>query len=536
MFVVKTPWLGDPPDLIPEQCDTTVETDVVVCGAGIAGMSAARAAVEAGAECVLFEKTAKPQGRSGQFCLVGGNFIKRWGIDNADLVPEIVNQLMFNSCFRPKQRILSYAVQHSGEDVDWYLEGLPKENIFISECSTDVPPPGTKTHIMLMQHPQQPRYHWEEERYPVHHCTIQIWPNHTGVLKNNLEIAKETGRLTTFFETPAKKLIRDEASGRVIGVIAQSFDGKTIFAKARKGVILATGDYSGDQAMLEQYCPWLGNNKRIPLGVDKNRKPINSGDGHRMGMWVGAKMEEGPHAGNAHNMGSAMGVTPFLMLDLGGKRFMNEDCPGAYVEAQINSLRERCAWQFFDANWPEQIPFMPFGHGSCSQVLDDDAVARGACFNMLTPFDGYASHSFVNKCIENGVAFKANTLEELVELIGLPKEQTLASISRYNELAELGSDHDFGKTSSRLFPLVQAPFYATKIQSANLLCCHGGLESDEDAHVLDNDRNIIPGLYAAGNVQGNRLVVDYPTTLPGLSHSLALTFGRKAALSCVNGI
>lgn len=505
---------------------------MIVCGAGLAGVSAARAATEAGAQCVLLEKTGKVQGRSGQFCLVGGQLIRRWGIDNLDQAADMVNQLMLHSGYRPKQRILDYAVRHSGADFDWYLEGLPQDHVFIAQQTTDLPPKGTKIHILPMQHPQQPRYHMEEERYPVYHCTVQVRPSHVGLLANNLELARQTGRLTVLFETPAKRLLRDGETGRVTGVIAQTYDGEAICVKARRGVVLATGDYSGDPEMLAQFCPWLLENHRIPLGFDRERRPINSGDGHKMGLWIGAKMEDGPHAGNAHSMGSAIGVTPYLMLDLDGKRFVNEDCPGGFVEAQISNLRGRTAWQFFDAGWPQQIPYMPVGHGACSQVLDEDAVGRGECLGDLAPMDGYTSQRFIDRVEERGGLVKANTLEELVEKTGLPKAPALASIQRYNQMARQGRDEDFGKKASRMFPLEQKPFYAARMDSAPMLCCHGGLESDEQARVLDENREVIPGLYAAGNVQGNRFGCDYPTTLPGLSHAMCLTFGRLAGTNC----
>ena len=529
-------WLGEPIAIDGAHCDGYIETDVVICGAGLAGVAAARGAVEAGAACVLLEKTNRVQGRSGQFCLIGGEVLKRWQIDNIDQAEQIVNELMMNTCYRSKQTILNYAIRHSGLDFDWYLEGLPKEGVFFADASTDVPPQGTKTHIMLMQHPQQRRYDMTSARYPVHHNTVQIRPNHVGVLKNNLELAQQTGRLTVLYETPAKKLIRDEKTGRITGVIAQNFDGKTVRVTARKGVILATGDYSGDRAILEQYCPWVLENKVVPLGFDREKKPINTGDGHRMGLWAGAKMEDGPHAVNAHNMGNAIGATPFLLLDLDGKRFVNEDCPGAYLEAQISMLRDHTAWQFFDASWPYQIPAMPFGHGSASQVLDEEAVKRGECFDDLTPMDGYASQSFIDKSVGRGATLKADTLEELIELTGLPKEQALASICRYNALADSGRDTDFGKDAGELFALKRGPFYASKIESALLLCCHGGLESDAEGRVLDRQRRVIPGLYAVGNVQGNRVGVDYPTTVPGLSHTLCLTYGRLAGQNCAKEI
>ena len=71
---------------------------------------------------------------------------------------------------------------------------------------------------------------------------------------------------------------------------------------------------------------------------------------------------------------------------------------------------------------------------------------------------------------------------------------------------------------------------------APMLVCIGGLESDEECHTYDEDRNIIPGLYVAGNIQGNRLTVQYPISLKGVSHSLALFYGYVAGKNAVHQI
>lgn len=99
-----------------------------------------------------------------------------------------------------------------------------------------------------------------------------------------------------------------------------------------------------------------------------------------------------------------------------------------------------------------------------------------------------------------------------------------------------GKDEDFGKPSQRLFALDQAPFYADRFDLAPMLVCIGGLESDEECHTYDEDRNIIPGLYVAGNIQGNRLTVQYPISLKGVSHSLALFYGYVAGKNAVHQI
>ena len=210
---------------------------------------------------------------------------------------------------------------------------------------------------------------------------------------------------------------------------------------------------------------------------------------------------------------------------------MNEDCTGQQLENQIERLKGQVTWQIYDSAWPEQIPHMPAGHGQPSQVKPADRVYSYPMF----PADGYASQEHIDACVADGSLLKADTLEELVEQMGVPKEKALATIRRYNELARKGVDEDFGKRADRMFPLEKAPFYADKLRMTLLLVTFSGLETDADARVLDEARDPIPGLYAAGNVQGGRTSVDYPTVLPGISHTLCLTYGRIAGRNAAAG-
>ena len=139
--VTKSEWLGSAPEF--EHCDEVIETDVIVCGAGIAGVSAVRTAAEEGAEVVLFEKCSTVQARSGQFSLIGGETIKNWGIDNAHEANEIVNYLMRDNGYRPKQRILKTYAENCGRDFDWYISVMPE--LYISKgrtCDDAGPGPG----------------------------------------------------------------------------------------------------------------------------------------------------------------------------------------------------------------------------------------------------------------------------------------------------------------------------------------------------------------------------------------------------------
>ena len=124
----------------------------------------------------------------------------------------------------------------------------------------------------------------------------------------------------------------------------------------------------------------------------------------------------------------------------------------------------------------------------------------------------------------------ANTIEELAEKMEVPVETFKATVARYSELARMGKDTDFGKRPDRLMAIEKPTYYACK-GTYELLIVLGGLNVNTKMQPLDKDREVIPGLYVAGNVVGNRFAVDYPTMCPGLSHAMALVTGRIAGLS-----
>ena len=120
---------------------------------------------------------------------------------------------------------------------------------------------------------------------------------------------------------------------------------------------------------------------------------------------------------------------------------------------------------------------------------------------------------------------QADTIEELAEKMGVPADEFVATVERYNELAKKGEDEDFGKRADRMFAIENPPYYAYKLTDTVLLVCMGGLQTNVDFQVLDTDDEVIPNLYAVGNTQGGRFLVDYPLPCPGISHGMAMTHG-----------
>ena len=137
--------------------------------------------------------------------------------------------------------------------------------------------------------------------------------------------------------------------------------------------------------------------------------------------------------------------------------------------------------------------------------------------------------------VKAGSILKADTIEDLADQMRVDKDTLVATVARYNELVDKGVDEDFGMASEYfvLSPIKQAPFYAIERIPSVLATC-GGLRCTDELKVLDNDDNVISGLWVAGNVQGSMFGYDYPVTgFQGLSLGRALTGGILAVKSMV---
>ena len=507
----------------------TVDADVVVVGLGIAGVAAVRTLAEAGVQVVAIEKCDAPQGRSGDFGAINASCTERYEMTGLD-VNEVVAELMKESGYKADARILKAWAANSGADLDWYFGALP--DLQYLDYITSVQPEDAEYWVQPERYPLPEL--WEgndDEYYPCYQTTVRMYPSHEPALNANFKIAEDTGNVTKYMTTTAEKLVTDE-SGAVTGVVAHNVTDDTWIQVNAKAVILATGDISGNAEMLHYYAPQTdGIMALFPPTAPDGGAP-NTGDGQRMGMLAGAVLEEGPYAPMIHHMGDCMGSACFLELNRNGQRYMNEDVPGQQLENQIESQPGRVSYQFFDGGWRDQVPHFKPEHGAVCYVLEDGAIESGTVNATLTHKDSFASQEQIDASVEAGTCFKADTIDGLLEAIGAENidiEAAKASIERYNELAKAGNDEDFGKKASRMFALETPPFYACKLGTSTMLVCMCGLQSDADCHTYDSDGNIKKGLYVAGNVMGNRFKVQYPTTVPGISHSVCLTEGRIAA-------
>ena len=540
-------WLGTEPEIDESKVTKTVDVDVAVVGCGVAGVAAVRSIAEDGGKVAAFEKADGPQCRSGEYAVINGNVQAKWGRNTwtREQIDEIVDSHMVESTYRCKRSIMSKWAHNIGDAFDWWVEANP--DLYYAETTRSaIPDENANNFLIPIFYPLPENYDWKQERFPCYPTSVEFLPNQSVTVNANMQKAVDTGNVDTFYGCFVEKLIMED--GRCVGLYARdAATGEYIKCNAAKGVILSTGDYSQNTKMLQHFCPEVieNNIQCLFTNVDVEGSFTNQGDGIQLGMWAGAQVQQS-HAPMIHHMGGGadlsgvgvMGNAGFLNLDLNGKRFMNEDLPGQQLENQIELQKNRESWQIFDSNWPQQLPYMPAAHGGACYYEDYASEAEGPKNN--TTYRNYKSPYQLEAAVADGRAVKADTLEELVAKIypddTAAQQTALESIQRYNQLAKDGYDEDFHKPASRMWALENGPFYADKFTTALLLVCIGGLESDENCHTFDADRNVIPGLYVAGNVQGNRFATEYPIGLKGVSHSMAMYYGYVAGKNAMQEV
>lgn len=463
-----------PPTPVPEsEIKEIISTEVLVVGGGISGVAAAASAVESGASAILIEKTNRFASFGGQIAAVDSRLQKKLGvkIDREELILNLVKY----GANKPDQRLIRMWVENSGASMDWLLDitdaaGLAVE---VQYC-----PPLTT-------------FDNSKEYYPQYLGTHDFGLGNKVVQTMKKFAEKKGVKIYPF--TRALQLYR-EGKGRVSGLLARNTKGTFIRFNASKAVVLCTGDYSANAEMMAKYCPQAAYLPSI--------RATSTGDGHQMAMWVGAVMEPAPHAPMSHAFASDIGNLPFLQVNIRGERFQNEDVPGQSYTNAWERQPGKAAFQIFDAKFIEESKNLGIGHGKL--VLTEESV-KDRMPHILT----------------------ADTLEELARKMGVPVGKFKATVARYNELARMKKDLDYGKRADRLTTIEQPPFYAGRGRYA-LIAVMGGLNVNPELQALDKDWEAIPGLYLAGNTMGDRFAVDYPTMVPGISLGMALHFGRVA--------
>ncbi len=324
-------------------------------------------------------------------------------------------------------------------------------------------------------------------------------------------------------ETPAKHLL--VAGGAVVGVRAER-SGEPYFVRARHGVLIATGGYSRNEELKRL---WLERPLEHACEITENQ-----GDGHLMGMAIGAQVAGlGDAWWSMQGAGRDTSAAPHtIIVNKQGKRFFNEavnyyDFPNAFGtkrDTPEGRPRNLPAWLLMDSQGTTKY--------TCLAGIPAEAAARAEIVEAGPSAVGIGTK-----------VTRAESLAEMAAKLGIDGDQLERTVAQFNEYAREGVDQDFhrgedgwgvawgdpnNKPNPSLGTLEKAPFFAREITSG-ALATRGGLRVNARAEVLSAATGApIPGLYAAGNCSNCATPLSYPG--PGSTVGAAMTFGYIAAI------
>lgn len=515
-------WRTAPQPISDDQIAETYISDVVIVGAGNAGMAAGMAAVQAGATVTILEKMPAVGSSRSSIGALGSRYQKKAGIQINK--HEIIEELCKYASHRVNQRLIRLWADESGATIDW-LGDLMAEQGYEMLIETDC---GNEDHVFYKTFPICHNLQATYEGDPIPY--MQDASVHPEIAVHLVEPFQAAGG-RILFSTPMVQLLQNE-TGRVIGVTAQDQDGDYIRVYGRKGVMICTGGYAQNEEMMRDLNPYAVKHCTTMEGY-----PGNTGDGIRAATWIGADKDDMPTVmvfdrggvpagvgvGGMYAQSGIMthiGSQPFLKVNHDGERFCNESVPYDFIYHAATRERLSTYCMVFGSDWREQT--RQFHTIGCSRLQLSPSGSR-----YLLSSEDFTEFFFQNVLMPAGVAVEAETLEELAEKLQLPAEAFLATVKRYNELCAKGEDEDFGKEAYRMLPLDKPPYRGVTL-GGQLLCTLDGLRINTDMQVLNARGEVIEGLYAGGNDSGGFFSDNYPELMVGIAMGRTFTFARLA--------
>ena len=521
----ETDWLGKEPDIDEAAITETVDTDILIVGAGNGGMFAAAYAAANGLNFRVIEQNANVQDTRHWYGAIDTAAAKAAGEKPADRA-KLLSEISRYASGKCDQRVVKTWINESAAMHDFMRSILEDKYGWVCEFTS-----GSEA-----AWPAENAEHNTDYLFPVEEHNYMASESASGTPRNELllQYIQELGYDVDFKTSLAK--LEKNSDGRITGIIAQSTeDDHFIRYNANKGVLLACGGYPGNPYMMEQLDP-LGTSVTTACSYS----PATKGYGIRAAVWAGANLDKeaapmlfdrgivapGVDAGYVDSEsvfgGKAFpgtvsqyntGTQPFLKVNRNGERFANESCPYNDIVYAAAHQPGRVYAQIHDANFAEDIErFHTIGCSAMSRNMPQ----------MVT--------SSMEKHIEAGLMFKCDTLDELADKMGFTgaaKDTFLATVERYNELYDKQNDEDFGKPAYRLSAIRTAPFYGCWL-GASLLTTEQGIAINEKGQALDNDNKPMPGLYITGDMSGSFFANNYPCLMAGVAMGRTLTFAMKA--------
>ncbi len=480
--------------------ENNLDADIVVVGAGTAGLTAAVQAAEKGKKVILLEKNPFVGGGStfaeGLFAVES-----EWNRLRSDtLTKEEAFKGLMERHFHAIDAVKTKDyVEGSGENIQWLANH------------------GIKFEVVRMTPWEEPTWHVISDFKGTNHGA--------GLIKGLKESADKLGVLT-LLATPATGLITNK-DREVVGVKAKSKDDTyTIKAKA---VILATGGFGDDKEKIRNWA------HRDPEGW-KSSVPINkTGDGIQMALDAGAQMGDVSFVGHLGTEGKgiqfagALYATSWqpsaLWVNKNGNRFTNEAVAFSFSQAAnaIYSQPGHYGWSIFD---PSQVKFM------MEQGIDSGIGVIVPVGQKLPNLQKEIDEALK----QNSDGFKtADSVAQLAKEINVPEKNLQEAVEQYNKACEVQHDGQFYKLKNYMRPLDTKKLYAIKLKSY-FFTSYGGLRTNRNHQVLDTNHQPIKGLYAAGVEVSDMVGPTYTTWSSGHALGFASYSGRHAAIHAADNM
>ncbi|GAX07390.1 fumarate reductase flavoprotein subunit [Secundilactobacillus silagincola] len=468
--------------------------DVVVVGTGAAGTSAALEAAQHGAKVLLLEKGRHTGGSSnyteGLFA-VDSYLQKEQGIkvSGTDVLKEEVEY----SKFKADSRIWRKYIDNSADTVQWLKDqGVEYEGVQAMGAG--------------------------EATWHIYKGMGQ------SVLHDALLPKAEKNGVEILTLTTATQLHTDD-NDAICGITIQSVETKETQDISTSAVILATGGYLNNAKMMADLTPY-DTSRLIPVSSGKG-----TGDGLRLGWQTGAKHygtgmamlfggylkdpDEPSFKMMPSQMNAAAGQQPLLWVNEKGERFVDESVVYNFSYAGNAMYTQNQVYSVLDQGVIDRMikdgNFMGLGvyvkRGEKMTKLQDEL---DAAVEAKKPF-----------------IFKADTIEELAEKMGVPVETFTKTVNTYNSYCETGDDQQFGKDSDYLVSVNHGPYYGFKL-NIGAFCTMGGMQVTTQNEVMNEDGEAIKGLYAAGNDAAGLTGDTYGPNMPGTCVGYAFYSGRNA--------
>ena len=519
-------WLGKEPDIDETAITETVDTDILIVGAGNGGMFAAAYAAANGLNFRVIEQNANVQDTRHWYGAIDSAAAKEAGEKPADRA-KLLSEISRYASGKCDQRVVKTWINESAAMHDFMRSILEDKYGWVCDFTS-----GSEA-----AWPTENAEHNTDYLFPVQEHNYMASESASGLARNELllQYIQELGYDVDFKTSLAK--LEKNTDGRITGIIAQSTeDDHFIRYNANKGVLLACGGFPGNPYMMEQLDP-LGTSVTTACSYS----PADKGYGIRAAVWAGANLDkeaapmlfdrgvvapgvDGGYVDSDTAFGGKAfpgkirqynpGTQPFLKVNRNGERFANESCPYNDIVYAAAHQPGRVYAQICDANILEDAKrFHTIG---CS------AQTRNGGEKYI--------QGKMDEAIEAGALFKCDTLDELADKMGFTgaaKDTFLATVERYNELYDKQNDEDFGKPAYRLSAIRTAPFYGCWL-GASLLTTEQGIAINEKGQALDNNNQPMEGLYITGDMSGSFFANNYPCLMAGVAMGRTLTFAMKA--------